>query len=105
MSTNVKALLVGVLWFVVGGGVGAMTSVLLGIGALGGMHSPPAWWWSVVLFGAFVLPLLLAFGWIPTVVQMKREKPALKLAMASLAISALAWLATLVAWEAGRPKV
>lgn len=68
------------------------------------MQSPPAWWWTVVVFGALFLPFLLAFGWVPTVLRLKREKPALKLALASLAISGVVWLAAIIAWEAGRPK-
>ena len=105
MSSSSKAWLVGAVWFLGGGALGGLTSMLMALGALGGQHSPPAWWWAVVSFGAFVLPLLLAFGWIPTIVLLKRERPALKLALVTLGLSALAWIATIVAWEIGRPKV
>jgi hypothetical protein len=105
VSSNAKSLLIGLLWFLGGGTLGGMTAVLFGIGALGGMHSPPPWWWTVVVYGAFVQPFVLAFGWVPVVVQIKRDRPALKLALFSLAASGLLWLGSIIAWEMGRPKV
>lgn len=105
MSSNAKAVLVGVLWFLGGGAFGVVTGLLMALGALGGQHSPPAWWWLAVAFGAFVLPLLLTFGWIPTVLRIKQERPAWKAALVTLAVTAALWTATMVAWELGRPKV
>ena len=104
MSPVIKIIIVAIVWMLGGGAVGGMTAVLFAMGALGGIHTPPAWWWAVVSFGAFAMPLLLMFGWIPTAVQIKRDKPAWKTALLTLAVLGVAWLCTMIAWEVGRPK-
>lgn len=104
MPGTAKAILLGLAWFVVGGAVGGATAILFAIGSLGGVSTPPAYWWVFVKLGIFLLPPLLALGGIPAAIQLARDKPWMPAAAVAFVVDVVAWLVIMVGWTVGAPS-
>lgn len=99
-----KAILLGVAWFVIGGAIGGLTAMFFAIGSIGGIQTPPAYWWVFVTLGIFVLPPLLAFSGIPAAVQLARGRPWMKAFAIAFVIDVVAWLVSVIGFFVGAPK-
>lgn len=104
MAAPLKGFLFGLAWFLVGGAVGGSTAILFAIGSLGGVTTPPAYWWVFVKLGIFLLPPLLALGGIPAAIQIGHGRPWIKFALVAFAIDVVAWIVIMTGWLMGSPS-
>jgi hypothetical protein len=103
VGATVKGILFGVAWFLVGGAVGGATAILFAIGSLGGITTPPAYWWVFVKLGVFLVPPLLSLSGIPPAIRIAKERPWIKLAAFLFAFDVVTWLVIMIGWTVGAP--
>ena len=99
-----KGILFGTVWAAIGGGIGVATASLFAIGSLGGIQTPPAYWWFFVKMGVFVVPPVLVLSGVPAAVLIARRRRWGKVALISLGGAVLFWGVTMTGFMIGAPS-
>jgi hypothetical protein len=79
-------------WFVAGGSVALVTSVMFVIAGIGGVWTPPDTWVIFHRLGMIVLPFLLTLGGVPAAIQIARGHAWKKTALIAFAMCVTSWL-------------
>lgn len=104
MAPKLKAVVISLVWFVVGGAVAALNAMLCLFVGMGGMQTPPAFWGTTIIVSVFVLPVTASLAGVPVAYLVAREKPALKLGLILAALNLFAIVAALSIVLIWRPK-
>lgn len=100
MNPKAKGI-VGIAWFVVGGGFASLSSLMMVFMHSGGVTAPGPVWAASLAIAAFGTPVVVALAGIPLAYHIYNERPAMKVGLVSLAatfaIFVLSWVVPIVA--------
>lgn len=97
MDAKVKGIALGVAWFVIVGGLASMSSLFLLLMQSGGVTTPGPIWQAILVACAFGTPPIMALAGLPLAYQVYRERPALKVALITLAVTFMIFVTSWIA--------
>lgn len=96
MDPKIKGIVVGVAWFLIGGGVMSVSSLTMLLIHSGGVTSPGPLFGAILFAATFGLPPVVALAGVPIAYRVYHGKPALKLALVTFAVLFVLFIASWV---------